>query len=118
MKLSEYFRLREEGFEPTHPVKDAVTALRDYAKEEVLAFVANDESACVYLNGMAPSFIDGILSYLGYEQSYFDTNGWDWDFHVIYKKQNCKSISLGGGGWNGSVYLEYYKDDTNYQEDN
>ncbi len=47
---------------------------------------------------ISPNDIDNYLKEAGLQQTNFDSNGWDWDFWMGYRKDE-KEYVLSGSGW-------------------
>lgn len=62
----------------------------------------------INLDELNPAKVEELLKELGYEQTDFDTNGWEMDFWITFKKPGEPNIIVGGCGYTFTLklYLE------------
>lgn len=76
--------------------------------------ISNSGNTSLNLTGISelnPSRVRDILvDKIGYEETDFDSNGWDWDFWFYFKKEGFAPLVLRGTGLSFELYLEYKED--------
>jgi hypothetical protein len=87
---------------------------------DVLSLIKGQNIDDVSLNGVTPSELFGLLENQGYSNEPIESNGWEHDFSVIFRKQGNPSLCYSGswfGGYSAISIIEECEDTTERESD-
>ena len=89
--------------------------IEDTAKEQIKSLLNDEDVTKVELMYVRPGFVEDTLKQLGFPVSDidFDSNGWQWDYWIIYESKNAdfKLQISGDSYYKNSCTLEIFEDE-------